>query len=485
MCNAHCNCMAGLGETCTHIAAVLFYLEATVRIRGNPTCTQAKCEWVMPSFLKKIEYLPIRDIDFTSARGKKRKLDEIIDSPEAATHSQTSGRKMIVKIPDDSEMDTFFENLYRSSTKPVVLSGILKYSDKYVPKSSLPEFPKPLQLLYNPKYLLMGYDELLNVCESLDIDMSEESAQLVEKETRLQHNSKLWFKYRAGRITASKMKSVCHTDASNPSQSLVKSVCYPEAFCFTSKQTVWGCTHEKLAKDLYVKEMKQKHFDFQVVNSGFVINPAWPYIGATPDGIVSCTCCGRGVLEIKCPYCHKGEDIEYAAAQDKKFCLRPSSDGPLHLHKAHAYFYQVQSQLFVCGVEYCDFCVCTFTDDVQSTIHIERITGDHVFWDDCMLKAQHFFRTCILPELLGKWYTTDSRLSGTGTCSTSKSQAIQQAYCYCRCPEKGKMIACDNTNCSIEWFHMNCLKIRTAPKGEWYCPSCRLLQEFRKVKKNV
>ena len=32
---------------------------------------------------------------------------------------------------------TFFENLYHSGTKPVVLSGILKYSDKYVPKSSL------------------------------------------------------------------------------------------------------------------------------------------------------------------------------------------------------------------------------------------------------------------------------------------------------------------------------------------------------------
>ena len=52
-----------------------------------------------------------------------------------ATHLQTGGCKMIVKIPDDSEMDTFFENLYHSGTKPVVLSGILKYSDKY-PKSS-------------------------------------------------------------------------------------------------------------------------------------------------------------------------------------------------------------------------------------------------------------------------------------------------------------------------------------------------------------
>ena len=44
VCNAHYNCMTGLGETCTHIAVVLFYLQATVKIRGNPwpTCTQVK-----------------------------------------------------------------------------------------------------------------------------------------------------------------------------------------------------------------------------------------------------------------------------------------------------------------------------------------------------------------------------------------------------------------------------------------------------------
>ena len=71
------------------------------------------------------------------------------------------------------------------------------------------------------------------------------------------------------------------------------------------------------------------------------------YWCASPDGIVNCKCCGRGVLEIKCPYC---EDIEYVAAQDKTFCLKPSSNGSLYLHKAHAYFYQVQSQLFACGV---------------------------------------------------------------------------------------------------------------------------------------
>ena len=39
ICCAHCNCMAGLGETCTHIATVLFYLEAIVRIQGTRPIT--------------------------------------------------------------------------------------------------------------------------------------------------------------------------------------------------------------------------------------------------------------------------------------------------------------------------------------------------------------------------------------------------------------------------------------------------------------
>ena len=54
--------MAGLGETCTHIAAVLFYLEAMARLQGKQTCTQNKCEWIIPSYLRNVEYLPVKDI---------------------------------------------------------------------------------------------------------------------------------------------------------------------------------------------------------------------------------------------------------------------------------------------------------------------------------------------------------------------------------------------------------------------------------------
>ena len=45
----HCTCMAGIGETCNHVAAAMCRVEAAVRIGlTNPTCTSNASEW-MPS----------------------------------------------------------------------------------------------------------------------------------------------------------------------------------------------------------------------------------------------------------------------------------------------------------------------------------------------------------------------------------------------------------------------------------------------------
>ncbi len=42
--------------------------------------------------------------------------------------------------------------------------------------------------------------------------LTKDQAEKVETETRNQAKSNLWFKFRAGRVTASKMKAVCHTN---------------------------------------------------------------------------------------------------------------------------------------------------------------------------------------------------------------------------------------------------------------------------------
>ena len=128
------------------------------------------------------------------------------------------------------------------------------------------------------------------------------------------------------------------------------------------KQTAYVSKDEKKACD---KTSVKDHNDFQLSESGLVINPKWPVIGASPDGVVSCICCGNGVLEIKCPYSHQNTHIQDAASQDSTFCLK-KVDGSLRLDNSHTYYYQIQTQLFVCDVEYCDFCVCTFVEDDES-----------------------------------------------------------------------------------------------------------------------
>ena len=70
-------------------------------------------------------------------------------------------------------------------------------------------------------------------------------------------------------------------------------------------------------------------------------------------------------------YCHKGQSIE-VSTQDTKFCIQKNADGVLALEHSHAYYYQIQTQLFVCNADYCDFCVCTFSKDEEHEFHHER-----------------------------------------------------------------------------------------------------------------
>jgi len=293
-------------------------------------------------------------------------------------------------------------------------------------------------------------------------------AQSVEKATWSQSNSKLWYTYCAGRVTASRMRSVCHTNLANPSQSLIKTICYPEAFAFVSKQTDWGCKHEKKARDIYYSINSKLHDNLQVLDSGLVLNPEWPFIGASPDGVIQCSCCGRRVLEIKCPYCHRDTSIFTAARDDPKFCLK-ETNGILTLDTTHLYYYQVQTQLFVCGVQYSDFCVCTFASEGEENVYIERIKKKFTFWNECVPKAARFFRTYLLPEMLGNWYTRPTEFTSSELVDSSS----EPKYCYCRGPKEDRMIACDNPDCPMEWFYFKCLHLTTVPKGRWYCPDCR------------
>ncbi|KAI6787641.1 hypothetical protein KC361_g9450 [Hortaea werneckii] len=50
-----------------------------------------------------------------------------------------------------------------------------------------------------------------------------------------------------------------------------------------------------------------------------------------------------------------------------------------------------------------------------------------------------------------------------------------QLYCYCQKVSYGDMVGCDNDDCAYQWFHWDCVGVKSEPKGEWLCPTCREL----------
>lgn len=142
---------------------------------------------------------------------------------------------------------------------------------------------------------------------------------------------------------------------------------------------------------------------------------------------------------------------------------------------------QVQCQLFCTSRAYCDFIVWTCKD-----VHIERIYPDEQFWLECVEKAQLFFSNAILPELIGKWFSrpppvSTSVLSSVLNVPTTSDK--EEQYCYCKGPESGDMIGCDNPSCPYRWFHFDCLKLTVPPRSKkWFCPDCRKLPHVKKTK---
>ena len=78
--SAHClGCKAGMAESCSHVASVLFYIEAWTRIFAKLSCTQVKCTWLLPRYVKEVPCARVRDIDVLTARKLKTDLDAKID----------------------------------------------------------------------------------------------------------------------------------------------------------------------------------------------------------------------------------------------------------------------------------------------------------------------------------------------------------------------------------------------------------------------
>lgn len=71
--HGHCLCMAGLGETCSHIAALLFYMQLRLEVEKGKSCTDVNNKW-LPAHKRKVVPAPIAEMNFSSAQMRRRQL---------------------------------------------------------------------------------------------------------------------------------------------------------------------------------------------------------------------------------------------------------------------------------------------------------------------------------------------------------------------------------------------------------------------------
>ena len=115
-----------------------------------------------------------------------------------------------------------------------------------------------------------------------------------------------------------------------------------------------------------------------ILDSGVVISQHMPWLAASPDRKVIADR-GYGLVEIKCPYTLRNLTPEDACKEPTFYCYL--INGNPQLQRNHIYYYQIQGQLGICGLKWCDF-VCFF----NKGLIIECIQFDQLFWETMIMK---------------------------------------------------------------------------------------------------
>lgn len=142
---------------------------------------------------------------------------------------------------------------------------------------------------------------------------------------------------------------------------------------------------------------KQGHVNLSVEDCGFIVSLYEEWLGASPDGRVHDPSSDQpnGLLEIKCPYTKRAQTPQEACEDAKFYCT--IENGKLKLKHNHAYYHQVQQQLYVSQdmFSWCDFCIYTTKGCL-----VTRISLDEKWVKENISKLKAYFEECMLEEII-------------------------------------------------------------------------------------
>lgn len=231
--------------------------------------------------------------------------------------------------------------------------------------------------------------------------ITDSEIKLIATITSQQSDDEKWKRARLGRITASNFGKVQSrattlqdpnsTLSKDPGPLLIDLMCYkpPPA---DLKNFVYGHKQEVQARMPYLQyQIAHGHVNIKIDLTGLHISKEYVYLGASPDLLVQCDCCGHGMAEIKCPITLK--DATSICDSRPKFLRANGKE--LHLNSTHYYFAQIQGQMAICGKKWCDFVVFCPND-----LFVERIQFDLKYWEILLSKLIYFYSNFMLHEII-------------------------------------------------------------------------------------
>ncbi|XP_066023281.1 uncharacterized protein [Pocillopora verrucosa] len=359
--SAYCTCTAGMSGSCIHVMALLFRIEAANRNgMTNPACTSKECVWNVPIGNKTvIKPSRICDMEWKASKLNKETTRPAIDSRRKLFNSHEELKPLTPK----GKRKSFYNNLKDLLPESAFI------------KLATAEFEEPCSTS-----VTIEINTEVPECvmpKSSKKDLSADDIHLIEQGTIGQSENEAWHDYRKGRLTASNFYRV-YTKVETlktkggDAQELVDTIQGksngPSEHLPALK---YGRNMEKVAKDKYVKLFQREHKDAKFRECGLFIDESDQFIGASPDLLVECSCCGLGVLEVKCPY-----SIVNDLPSEDNLSYLVKINGKIVLKEKHAYFAQIQGQMAVTKRTWCHFLVYT-----QKGYHLELIKFNNDYWE--------------------------------------------------------------------------------------------------------
>ena len=377
--SGECSCKAGQSGVCAHVGALLLTL---VNIKS--ACTSHICEWKAASDGGlKIE--PQRCCDIRIYNPEKDVEEKIKPYPDVYQAGPKLDNNAFVDLLLDAMADCNDDcALYLTLRgKPGdILDFLVIYQVEF-------NFSDKVSL--SSESVQETFSKFVSTLCATDAVLEN-----LERSTRGQGVNPNWIKARAVILTASHMGSIVKRQKLEV-DALVKTIMYPGSRPAV-KSLAYGNKMEAKARREYARWHIKKCGKVIVEDRGLIVNSKLPFLGASIDGAVDCEKCGKGIVEIKCPYGDKKDKWRNLTPEEctnsSKFSCH-MENGLLNLKNEHNYMYQVQGQMAVCGLEWVDFVIWT-----RKGMSVQRIHRDLTKWNDVMLpKLIKFYTTGVVAEL--------------------------------------------------------------------------------------